>query len=299
MKRKSWPFAATLFALLVVTAACGSSDETTAAGESPGSETTAAGDSDADRDDDMADDDHDMADGDHDMADGEHDHGEGIEVPDGMAVPTIAVTAQADSVSGTNLFIDLDEFTIAPEQASTEPVDGHGHLHLYIDGDRKARFYNTALHLTGLEPGEHEVMVEVSANNHSPYTVGGVPITAMTTIDVAEPGGHGHGDTELFESADPPAIDVTVSEDPKSGWNVFADVPGFSFAPEDVGSAAVDGEGHLHLYVDGEKITRLYGPWWHIAELEAGTHEIMIEVSANDHSVYDSGGAGLTATTTI
>ena len=37
----------------------------------------------------------------------------------------------------------------------------------------------------------------------------------------------------------------------------------------------------LHLYIDGEKITRLYGNWWHVAALTEGTHELMVEISAN------------------
>ena len=86
-----------------------------------------------------------------------------------------------------------------------------------------------------------------------------------------------------------------VIEDPKSGWNVHAMVDGFEFAPRQVGSDPVDGEGHLHLYVDGQRITRMYGPWWHIAALEPGTREIVVEVSANNHQTYGSAGQPVTA----
>jgi ribosomal protein L31 len=218
-----------------------------------------------------------------------------------MAVPRISVAAEPDTVSGHNLFIELDDFTITPENASTDPVDGEGHLHLYVDGQRVSRFYNTALQLTGLDAGEHEIMVEVSANDHSAYAVDGEPIRAMTaiTVESSEGDGHSHGNSELFESETPPTIDISISEDPKSGWNLFADVGDFTFSAENVGGAAVDGEGHLHLSIDGARVTRLYGPWWHISGLEAGDHEITVEVSANDHSAYGAGGEPVIASTTL
>ena len=267
------PATAALFAVVLLAAACG--DDATEAGAEQASPDAMAY-----------------------MASGGHDHGAAIEVPEGMAVPRISVTAEPDTVSGHNLFIDVEDFTIAPESASTEAVDGEGHLHLYVDGERILRFYNTALQLDGLEPGEHEIMVEVSANNHAAYAVDGKPVTAMTTVTVDDAGGgHGHGgETKLFESADAPAIELSITEDPKSGWNLFADVTGLTFAPEKVGTEAVDGEGHLHLLVDGEKVTRLYGPWWHIKSLDAGMHEISVEVSANDHSTYASNGEPVVVT---
>ena len=238
---------------------------------------------------------------------GGHDHGEGIEVPDSMAVPAIELTAEPDAKSGHNLFIELADFTVAPERASTDPVDGEGHLHLYVDGERRMRFYNQALHLTGLDPGEHTIEVEVSANNHAAYTVDGVPIRAATTVTVPEPDddgdqagtSHGHGDAPLFDSEAAPSVALSITEDPKSGWNVQLRADGFEFTPRAVNAEPVDGEGHAHLYIDGQKITRLYGPWWHIAELPAGEHEVMVELSANDHSAYASDGAPIRAMASV
>lgn len=272
---------ALLLALALFAAACGDSTEETSAADGDAM-------SDEMSDDEMA------------MADGEHDHGMVLEVPEGMAVPQISISAEPDTVAGHNLLIDLGDFTITPENASTDPVDGEGHLHLYVDGERTMRFYNTALHLTGLSEGDHEIMVEVSANNHSPYAVDGDPIRAMTTIAVeASEGGHGHGDADPFESANPPALSISIAEDPKSGWNLFADAGDFTFAPENAGGAAAEGEGHMHLYIDGERVTRLYGSWWHISGLEAGDHDVMVEVSNNDHTVYADDGQSVMAMTTL
>ncbi len=281
MKKQHWPISAILFALALLASACGDDATTTDAASGEGDESSEMEDSMADMD-------------------GEHEHGSAIEVPEGMTVPQISISATEDTLAGHNLFIELDDFTVTPENASTDPVDGEGHLHLYINGERTLRFYNTALQLNGLPEGEHEVAVEVSANNHSAYAVDGAPIRAMTTITVeASEAAHGHGGDDLFESATPPTIDISITEDPKSGWNLFADVGDFAFAPENVGGAATDGEGHLHLSIDGERVTRLYGPWWHVSGLSAGDHEVVVEVSGNDHVAYGSDGEKIMATATI
>ena len=44
------------------------------------------------------------------------------------------------------------------------------------------------------------------------------------------------------------------------------------------------GEGHLHLYVDGAKHTRLYGSWFHLDGLAPGAHALRVEAVANNHA---------------
>lgn len=306
MKRKTWPLLATICSLSLLAAACSNDDtSTTDAADSDAVAVTSDGDGESEDmpDDGMEDMEDDAMEGDmEDMADGGHGHdGAVIDVPEGMAVPAVAVTAEADSVSGHNLFVELTDFTLAPENASTDPVDGEGHLHLYVDGERTTRFYNEAVHVTGLAPGEHELMVEVSANNHSAYAVDGAPIRAMTTITVDdEAAGHGgHDDTALFEPESAPTATVTATKDPLSGWNLFVDVTDFEFTPETVGGTAAEGQGHLHLLVNDEKATRLYGSWWHLASLPAGANEIAVEVVADDHAVFGVDGEPIVASTTI
>lgn len=275
MSRRAASLLAMLLSLALVAAACG--DETTEATAS--SDESAMADHDTDTDTDTA------ADADHSH---DHDHDEGLEVPEGMAVPTVALRTAPDSVKGINLFVDLEDFRIAPEHASTEAIDGEGHLHLYVDGERVMRFYNTALHLGDLEPGERRIMVEVSANDHRAYSVDGEPIRAMTTVSVPEPSGdHAHGATDSVAAPEPtPVVDLAITEDPKTGWNVAVELANLTLAPEAEGTDPVDGQGHLHLYVDGERITRLYGLNWHLPALTEGSHEVMVEVSANDHRAY-------------
>jgi hypothetical protein len=111
--------------------------------------------------------------------------------------------------------------------------------------------------------------------------------TVTVEVPPADEDGHGHGQAEPLDASsfDPtPTVTVDVTEDPKSGWNLHATFEGHELAPEAVSTAPAAGEGHAHIYVDGEKLTRLYGEWFYLGDLEAGSHEIRVEASANDHS---------------
>ena len=92
-----------------------------------------------------------------------------------------------------------------------------------------------------------------------------------------------------------PQVAIAVTKDPKNGWNVALMTDNFSFTPELVNNANVDNTGHAHLYVDGNKIARLYGPYFHIPYLPAGDHEISVTLSSNDHSYYLVNGSRITA----
>lgn len=268
---------ATLVAATLLFAACGDDDTQTAADDA--STTTMA------------------------MDDGHsHDHGEGIEVGGEDVIPTIALTAEPDSKSGVNLRIETTGFTFAPERASTEHVAGEGHAHVYVDGEKHGRVYGEWYHLDGIEPGEHEISVDLNANSHAPLLVDGEKIEDSVTVDVPEPmDGHAHGG-DGFEAVDPvPSVEVEVTEDPKSGYNVRVTTTDFTFTPESVGDeATTSGQGHAHLYVDGQKVARLYGEWYHLdRDLSAGDHDIRVSLNADDHSEYVTGGEPIEATTTI
>ena len=59
------------------------------------------------------------------------------------------------------------------------------------------------------------------------------------------------------------------------------------------------GEGHLHLYVDGAKHTRLYGSWFYLDGLAPGAHALRVEAVANNHAPYHHGGEPVFATAAV
>lgn len=105
---------------------------------------------------------------------------------------------------------------------------------------------------------------------------------------------------EVPEGALVPTVDAIIHEDPKGGYNVQIVTTNFTFAPERASTEHVFGEGHAHIYVDGVKINRVYGEWYHLASLgNAGEHTIKVELSANDHSTYAHNGVKIEDTETV
>lgn len=118
---------------------------------------------------------------------------------------------------------------------------------------------------------------------------------------VAAPAHH-HAHDALVEApdgAEAPSIAVELAPDPVGGWTLHVITERFTFAPEHANTAHVFGEGHAHLYVDGEKLARLYGPWFHIPTLPPGEHELTVTLNANDHRVYGQNGRPIQAVVTV
>jgi hypothetical protein len=88
---------------------------------------------------------------------------------------------------------------------------------------------------------------------------------------------------EVAARTEAPELELLVSRDPASGWNVKIDVTRFRFAPEHASLAHQEGEGHAHLYVNGAKVARIYAPWFHLASLPRGKVTVDVALYANDH----------------
>lgn len=111
----------------------------------------------------------------------------------------------------------------------------------------------------------------------------------------------GHNHDELVSVAagpDAPALTITVTPDPASGFNLHLMTENFAFAPERASQGHVPGEGHAHVYVNGEKIGRLYGSWMHIASLPADA-EVEVTLNTNDHRMLAVDNRPLKASVTV
>lgn len=97
---------------------------------------------------------------------------------------------------------------------------------------------------------------------------------------------HNHASIMEIPAGQPvPSVDLIVHKDPMRGWNLETKVTNFRFAPENVSKEAKSGEGHAHIYVNGEKINRLYSSWYHIENLKPGKNTISVGLNANSHEV--------------
>ncbi len=107
---------------------------------------------------------------------------------------------------------------------------------------------------------------------------------------------HEHGMLEIPPGQPVPTVDLIIHPDARRGWNLEIQVTNFTFAPERVNQASNFQEGHGHLYVDGVKITRLYGNWYYLESLAPGTREITVSLNANGHEALMHNGQPIQVT---
>ncbi|MEO1638495.1 MAG: hypothetical protein AAFU41_04535 [Pseudomonadota bacterium] len=107
-----------------------------------------------------------------------------------------------------------------------------------------------------------------------------------------------HGTLEVGADG-APEVSISIAQDPMDGWNLTVETQNFAFTPETVNNENVPNTGHAHLYINGAKVARLYGPHFHLPTLPEGEHEIMVNLSSNDHSYYQVNGARIEARATI
>ena len=112
-------------------------------------------------------------------------------------------------------------------------------------------------------------------------------------------GGHHHGTMEIPAGQPIPAISVVVREDSVTGWNLEVQLENFTLTPENVNLANRPGEGHAHIYINGEKITRLYSSWYYLGELPPGRHEITVSLNSNQHDALAHNGQPIQATVIV
>lgn len=119
-------------------------------------------------------------------------------------------------------------------------------------------------------------------------------------VELSMTGMHRH-DTREVDNGSAPSVEIDVQRDPMMPGNVNVHImtENFTFAPENVSGEHVPGEGHAHVFVDGVKISRAYGQWYHIPRLKPGEHTIRVTLNTNAHEEYTVDGEVVAATDTV
>lgn len=109
-----------------------------------------------------------------------------------------------------------------------------------------------------------------------------------------------HGYVEIPKGSEIPAVNLSVSSDGPDTWLLKLSLFHFAFAPEKVGEKKLSyNEGHAHLYINGKKISRLYGEYYHLGNLKEGRNEITITLNSNNHGALMADGKPVQATRVI
>jgi hypothetical protein len=130
--------------------------------------------------------------------------------------------------------------------------------------------------------------------------------TKAETIENIEVSAHGSNEShhengvEILEGDPVPTIEANVTQDPMGSWLLQVSTTNFTFTPQDAGeSQNQKGKGHAHIYIDGEKLNRLYGKWYNLGKLEPGIHEIKVILNANNHAPYSYKGKEIADTVRV
>jgi uncharacterized Zn-binding protein involved in type VI secretion len=109
----------------------------------------------------------------------------------------------------------------------------------------------------------------------------------------------GHGTIEISQDQPMPNVKLMVMPDAMSGWNMQVQLENFTFAPERVNADSKTTEGHAHLFLNGRKVARLYGTWYHIPSLPAGKNQLRVSLNTNKHEDLTYQGKAIEATTIV
>ena len=212
---------------------------------------------------------------------------------------SVQISADVEDHGEVNIRLTTDGFTWAPQNVNQDHVPGEGHAHIYVDGVKVGRMYGPYYHLPSLEPGERHIRVTLNANDHSELTFAGKPVEATRVVSIpmsSQGHAHSHGPNAPIESDSPMSLELVAHPDTGTSYNIQAIPTGFAFSGE---NANGEPEGYGQLYVDGEKITRIYTTWFQIPDLDPGAHTIKVALSANQHNPYSWNGEPVESSVTV
>ena len=124
----------------------------------------------------------------------------------------------------------------------------------------------------------------------------------LTGHDHASHGGAiaGHDATTPWPGEVPaPTPAIMIHPDGETTRNLHIMADGFPWLPDQVNGEVGAPGGHAHVYVNGEKVARAYGPWLQLAHYPKGPVTIRVTFNANDHSQWTVDGAPLEAQETF
>ena len=112
------------------------------------------------------------------------------EVSAELPLPSVTHLMFPDVMGGYNVQILPNNFNFTPAAINRAPQGNEGHAHIYVNGVKVARVYSSWYHLSGdfLTPGENEVSVTLNANDHSEWTVNGIPVASTVKVFTPDAG---------------------------------------------------------------------------------------------------------------
>ena len=97
-------------------------------------------------------------------------------------------------------------------------------------------------------------------------------------------GEHDGFEISNLKGSEIPGIDGWIKQDSTGSWMLKIITKNFTFEPEKLGlDEQRINEGHAHLYINGEKKSRIYGPYYDMGTLKPGIYEVKVTLNTNNH----------------
>lgn len=217
-----------------------------------------------------------------------------------VATPPSSVNGQSPA-TGTSIVVKFLDSQLSPETIRVSQGDS---VTLNLETDRPGTF-----HIHGYDYQQEARVGEVTDFQFTADATGRFRINfhGVASPDQAESNAAGestqtadHGATPHgpVESPVPIAVDFTAElEDGAVHLDISTE--GWRWAPEEVNGADSDGAGHAHVYADGVKLGRIYGPYYYLDGLDPGDHELRVALNTNGHSDLTWQGQAVESTKTV
>lgn len=190
--------------------------------------------------------------------------------------------------SSVEVHVDVVDFSLDPDRVGGSNEPGFGHWHLFLDGVYQNFVTGTegfAATLTELEPGPHEIRVELANNDHTalPFE----EASDVVNITIAE----GRPAVRIVQP-DLPDREVApwgqkVVLVNSGTLEITIEVENFILDAEGMDGPPVPGHGHWHLWVDGALQLQTAETSAAATGLTPGYHRIVVTLTNNDHTELD------------
>ncbi len=129
-------------------------------------------------------------------------------------------------------------------------------------------------------------------------TEGGMEMVDDSAMDEMANDGHAHehGDdapiTAWPADVDEPVVTIDAVADDAGTIDMHVAVTGFTIIGGDPTEPAPN-EGHVHVYIDGHDLGMFFSNDITLEDVAPGSHQLMVELAAPDHSVFSLGGSAM------
>jgi hypothetical protein len=170
-----------------------------------------------------------------------------------------------------HLQVDVMNFTLNGTMIGSDMnMEGEGHYHVYINDNLVGPYNETMVDLTDLPAGDHVLKVVLVNNDHShvqPMIMDMVHFTISEerpSISIVKP-----VDGAYFYGGD---LEVEVA------------ISGLMMNQSAIGGNNTAGEGHWHLYINGDLIGPYTDTTVMLSDLPVGHHVLKVQLVNNDHT---------------